>query len=57
MKNLNHESHFKINTENKLIPSEEPLYDMDEINGIVSSDSKKPFDVREIIARVFDGSK
>lgn len=57
IKNLNHETHFKINTENKLIPSEEPLYDMDEINGIVTTDTKKTFDVREIIARVFDGSK
>ena len=36
---------------------EEPLYDPHEIAGIVPTDLKKPFDVREIIARVVDGSR
>ena len=33
-----------------------PLYDTAQINGIVPADAKKPFDVREIIARTVDGS-
>jgi acetyl-CoA carboxylase carboxyltransferase component len=36
---------------------EEPLYDPREIYGIISKDSRKPFDVREIIARLVDGSR
>jgi len=36
---------------------EEPAYDVKEIYGIIPKDSRKPFDVREIIARVIDGSK
>ncbi|UUX50903.1 methylcrotonoyl-CoA carboxylase [Nisaea acidiphila] len=35
----------------------EPLYDAEEIYGVVSEDSRKPFDVREIIARIVDGSE
>lgn len=34
----------------------EPLYAPDELIGVVPSDSKKPYDVREIIARIADGS-
>lgn len=36
---------------------EEPLYDAEELLGIVSADVKKPFDARELIARITDGSK
>ncbi len=34
-----------------------PLYDPDEIYGIVSPDLRKPYDVREVIARIVDGSE
>jgi 3-methylcrotonyl-CoA carboxylase beta subunit len=34
-----------------------PLYPADEIFGILSRDTRKPFDVREIIARLVDGSE
>jgi geranyl-CoA carboxylase beta subunit len=34
----------------------EPLYSADELLGIVPADAKKPYDVREIIARIADGS-
>lgn len=57
VKNLNHETHIHHNLANKVIESEEPIYDPDELNGIVTTDFKKTFDVREIIARVVDGSK
>jgi len=36
---------------------EPPLYDPAEIVGIVPADKPQPFDVREIIARVVDGSR
>jgi acetyl-CoA carboxylase carboxyltransferase component len=36
---------------------EEPLYEPAEIDGIVSADARKPYDVREIIARLVDGSR
>ena len=35
----------------------EPAYAMEEVYGIVPKDSRQPFDVREIIARVVDGSE
>jgi geranyl-CoA carboxylase beta subunit len=34
----------------------EPLYPVDELLGLVPADAKKPYDVREIIARIADGS-
>ena len=36
---------------------EDPRYDPAEIYGIVNADSRKPYDVREIIARLVDGSR
>jgi acetyl-CoA carboxylase carboxyltransferase component len=36
---------------------EEPLYDPAEIYGIVSADTRKPYDVREVMARMVDGSR
>ena len=36
---------------------EDPAYKTDEIYGIVPKDSRQPFDVREIIARIVDGSE
>ena len=35
----------------------DPLYPKEEIYGIVNKDTKIPFDVREIIARIVDGSE
>ncbi|MEY2948784.1 MAG: hypothetical protein RL084_2181 [Pseudomonadota bacterium] len=34
-----------------------PLYESQEIYGVIPADSRKPFDVREIIARIVDGSE
>ena len=36
---------------------EEPRYDPDEIYGIVSADLRRPYDIREVIARLVDGSR
>ena len=35
---------------------DEPLYSADELLGVVPCDSKKPYDVREVVARIADGS-
>ena len=39
------------------LPVEEPAYDPREIYGIIPKDDRKPYDVREIIARIVDGSR
>lgn len=36
---------------------EDPYYDPEELYGVVSNDIRKPFDIREIIARIVDGSR
>src|SRR5687767_6065577 len=46
----------------KMLPAdvtspEEPAYDPTEVYGIVSADVRKPYDVREVLARVVDGSR
>ena len=40
-----------------LAPPEPPLFDPREIYGIVPKDTRTPYDVREIIARLVDGSQ
>mgnify|MGYP000073258019 FL=1 len=35
----------------------QPLYSPDELMGVVPADSKRPYDVREILARIADGSE
>ena len=37
--------------------SRAPLYDPQELYGVIPADTKKPYDVREIIARFVDGSE
>jgi 3-methylcrotonyl-CoA carboxylase beta subunit len=41
----------------QILEPEEPRYDAAELHGIVPTDARKPFDVREVIARVVDGSR
>src|SRR5690625_2725430 len=36
---------------------EEPLYDPAELYGVIPADTRKPYDVREVIARLVDGSR
>jgi 3-methylcrotonyl-CoA carboxylase beta subunit/propionyl-CoA carboxylase len=40
-----------------LTAPEDPLYDPAEIYGIVNADTRQPYEVREIIARIVDGSR
>lgn len=39
------------------VDEEAPLHDPNELYGIVNADPRKPYDVREIIARLVDGSR
>ena len=41
----------------KTLPVEEPLYKQEEIYGVIPADAKVPYDVREVIARIVDGSR
>jgi acetyl-CoA carboxylase carboxyltransferase component len=38
-------------------PADPPVHDPDDLLGLVSKDLKTPFDVREVISRVVDGSR
>jgi 3-methylcrotonyl-CoA carboxylase beta subunit/propionyl-CoA carboxylase len=40
-----------------LSPVEEPAYDPDDLYGIVNADIRQQYDVREIVARLVDGSR
>jgi len=50
---LNRKKHIEL----QLREPAPPLYDAKELYGVIPSDSRKPFDVREIIARIVDGSE
>lgn len=41
----------------KIRESQEPMYNPEELLGVIPSNSKTPFDVREVIARIVDGSE
>ena len=56
-KNINHKSYLKENLENIQGESFEPLYNPEELNGIISDDLRRTFDVREVIARIVDRSQ
>lgn len=45
------------NNENAIKCIEEPRYDPKELYGIVGTNLLKSYDVREVIARIFDGSR
>ncbi|TDU25787.1 3-methylcrotonyl-CoA carboxylase beta subunit [Panacagrimonas perspica] len=40
-----------------MLPPEDPLYDPEELYGVIPADTRKPYDVREVIARMVDGSR
>jgi 3-methylcrotonyl-CoA carboxylase beta subunit len=39
-----------------IVPAEEPRYPAEELYGVIPVDTRKPFDVREVIARIVDAS-
>lgn len=54
--NLGHKSFLQENSHN-VVASEEPLFDQAELNGILSTDLTKSYDMKKVLARVLDGSK
>ena len=53
---ISHLNHSKPGSSTD-VPPQPPLLDSKELYGIIPSDTRKPFDVREIIARIVDGSR
>ncbi len=53
VESLNREKPFTV----KWQEPEEPLYDAEELLGVVPADLKTPYDIREVIARIVDGSR
>jgi 3-methylcrotonyl-CoA carboxylase beta subunit len=51
--NLNHVKQPSV----ALLAPRDPVYDPAELYGIIPTDTRKPYDVREVIARVVDGSE
>ena len=48
---------YKAPTASLGTQADEPLYPLDDVYGIVGSNLKRAYDVREIIARIVDGSR
>jgi len=55
--NLNAKYGSNSQQDQELPSPEAPKYVADEVYGIVPTDTRKPYDVREIIARIVDGSE
>ncbi|MDD5297019.1 MAG: carboxyl transferase domain-containing protein [Rhodocyclaceae bacterium] len=51
--NLNRRKEISLD----LATPEEPAYDPAELYGVIPADTRKPYDVREVIARLVDGSR
>ncbi len=51
VKNLNYKKKTPV------LPTQEPLYAAEEIYGVIQKDSRKSYDVKEIITRIVDGSR
>ncbi|ATH08146.1 methylcrotonoyl-CoA carboxylase [Halobacteriovorax marinus] len=57
VENLNYTSLGELAGQKKIEAYEEPKYNMEEIYGLLPHDTKKPFDIREVIARIVDASQ
>jgi len=49
--------HQQKHPQAQLRPAQAPLFAAQELYGVIPTDTRKPFDVREIIARIVDGSQ
>jgi len=54
--NLGTKSYIKENSHNRIRP-EDPLFNPDELNGIISVDPSRNFSMRDVLGRVLDGSR
>lgn len=57
VKNLQYKSPGQLKGQKESKSFAEPLFPMEDVLGIVNQDTKKPYDIREIIARLVDGSE
>ena len=57
VENLNYSSLGELKGQKKSTVFKEPKYATDEVYGILPHDTRKPFDIREIISRIVDGSE
>jgi 3-methylcrotonyl-CoA carboxylase beta subunit len=48
---------WKKSPSSSLLPPRDPLYAAEELYGVVPMDTRTPYDIREIIARLVDGSE
>ncbi|MFQ5584497.1 MAG: carboxyl transferase domain-containing protein, partial [Calditrichia bacterium] len=53
VENLSPSKKFEL----EICEPEEPYYDPEELGGIIPNDIRRPFDIREVIARIVDGSR
>ncbi len=53
VKHLNKRKAVQLKTQ----PIEEPVYSVEEMYGVIPADSRIPYDAREVIARIVDGSQ
>src|SRR5947209_15593721 len=53
VRNLNRDKSPSV----QIVPPREPVYAPEEICGIVPASTREPYDVREVIARIVDGSE
>ena len=53
VENLNIKPKHRLDVE----PSEEPNHDINDLMGIIPDDNRTPYDVREVISRIVDGSR
>jgi 3-methylcrotonyl-CoA carboxylase beta subunit len=53
---LGAETGFTSAADRKPVPVSEPLYPAHDLYGLIPTDTRKPYDAREIIARLVDGS-
>lgn len=53
VESLDHPAKFKLDRKEP----EDPYYDPEELYGVVPANLKKPYDIREVIARIADGSR
>jgi len=57
IENLNYRPSGFVSGQKTAEPVVPPLFDVEEIYGIISKDIRTPYDIREVIARLVDGSE
>ena len=57
MNNLNNKSHLSENIKDKIsMEIEEPVFDQDELNGIITGDTKKPYMLEKLLRELLTES-